>query len=241
MVAAVPTDLHNPPFLQSLERSLGVFHAFSADTPAMTLSEVARVAGITRASARRILLTLEHLGYVSSDGRLFSLTPRVLSIGWAYLSSLNLAQLAEPLMQELTLPAHATSMGRVLLAGLAPEELEAYLAAGTLEGYTERTTTDPHRLRAVLECVRADGWSLVDQELELGLRSIAAPIHGRDGRTLAALTLSAAAARLSVEELRERPLPLLLETAAAISRAVARQGEDPAGPHEFHPIQRSQA
>ena len=85
--------------LQSLERGIAVIQVFSRERPALTLSEVARMTGITRATARRILLTLEEVGHVRSDGRLFSLTPRVLSLGWAYLSSLNLWETAQPLME----------------------------------------------------------------------------------------------------------------------------------------------
>jgi IclR family pca regulon transcriptional regulator len=241
--------------LQSLERGIAVIQVFSREHPALTLSEVARLAGITRATARRILLTLEKLGHVRSDGRLFSLTPRVLTLGWAYLSSLNLWEIAQPLMEDLAretkescsaatldlpdivyvarvptgrimtitlgvgsrLPAHATSMGRVLLADLPPDELDRFLDETPLERYTERTITAEERLRAELATVREQGWALVDGELETGLRSIAAPIRGADGRTIAALNTSASSSRVSLEEFRSRFLPALVETAAAIS------------------------
>jgi IclR family pca regulon transcriptional regulator len=241
--------------LQSLERGIAVIQVFSREHPALTLSEVARLAGITRATARRILLTLEKLGHVRSDGRLFSLTPRVLTLGWAYLSSLNLSEIAQPVMEELArqtkescsaatldlpdivyvarvptgrimtitlgvgsrLPAHATSMGRVLLADLPPDELDRFLTGHPLTRYTERTITDGERLRVELTGVRRQGWALIDGELEIGLRSIAAPIRGADGRTIAALNTSAAAPRVSLEEFRGRVLPALLEAANAIS------------------------
>src|SRR6266487_2403213 len=90
--------------LQSLERGIAVIQVFSRERPALTLSEVARLTGITRATARRILLTLEEVGHVRSDGRLFSLTPRVLTLGWAYLSSLNLWETAQPMMEALAQP-----------------------------------------------------------------------------------------------------------------------------------------
>lgn len=248
--------------LQSLVRGISVIQVFSREHPALTLSEVARLTGMTRATARRILLTLRELGHVRSDGRLFSLTPRVLSLGWAYLSSLNLAEIAQPLMEELVeetkescsastldlpdivyvarvptrrimtislgvgtrLPAHATSMGRVLLAGLPAEELERFLAETPLEGYTERTITDAAELESALDAVRERGWALVDEELEIGLRSIAAPLRDGNGRAIAALNVSGAAARVSVEEMKERFLPSLLRTAEAISTALARRG-----------------
>jgi IclR family pca regulon transcriptional regulator len=246
--------------LQSLERGIAVIQVFSRERPALTLSEVARLTGITRATARRILLTLEDLGHVRSDGRLFSLTPRVLTLGWAYLSSLNLWETAQPLMEELTkqtnescsaatldlpdvvyvarvpthrimtialgvgtrLPAHCTSMGRVLLGSLPDAELEDFLESTRLESYTDRTITEPDRLRRTIHAVREQGWALVDQELEIGLRSIAAPLRV-DGRTIAAINVSAAAPRVPLEQLRGRFLPELLRTVELISTALERQ------------------
>ena len=247
--------------VQSLERGLAVLQVFSHEYPALTLSEVARLTGLTRATARRILHTLERLGHVRSDGKRFSLTPRVLSLGWAYLSSLNLWDIAQPFMEELVeethescsaatldlpdivyvarvptrrimtitlgvgtrLPAHATSMGRVLLAGLPEEDLDQFLAETPLERFTDRTVTEPERLRRAVDEVRQRGWAIVDQELEIGLRSIAAPIHGADGRTVAALNVSAAASRVPLEDLRGRFVPPLRRTAELISTSLGRQ------------------
>jgi IclR family transcriptional regulator, pca regulon regulatory protein len=246
--------------LQSLERGMAVIQIFSRERPALTLSDVARLTGTTRATARRILLTLEKLGHVRSDGRLFSLTPRVLTLGWAYLSSLNLWEVAQPLMEELVeetrescsaatldlpdivyvarvptrrimtislgvgsrLPAHATAMGRVLLADLPPDDLDGFLAATPLERYTDRTVTDEDALRAEVTKVREQGWAFVDQELEIGLRSIAVPMRGHGGRVMAALNTSAAVPRVSIEEFHERFLPALLQTAAGISDGLRR-------------------
>jgi IclR family pca regulon transcriptional regulator len=251
-----------PDTLQSLERGLAVLQVFSKDHARLTLSDVARMAGITRATARRILLTLETLGYVRADGRLFSLTPRVLSLGFGYLSSLNLWEIAQPYMEELVeqthescsaatldlpdvvyvarvptrrimtialgigsrLPAHATSMGRVLLADLPGAELEAFLTSGPFDHCTERTAAEPEDLRKALQRVREQGWALVDQELEMGLRSVAAPIRGADGRAVAALNIAAAAPRVGLDELRGRFVPLLLQTAENISVAFSRSG-----------------
>jgi IclR family pca regulon transcriptional regulator len=262
-MATLPTERNQS--LRSLERGIAVIQVFSREHPALTLSEVARLTNITRATARRILLTLEKLGHVHSDGKLFSLTPRVLSLGWAYLASLDLPELAMPLMENLVertkescsmatldppdivyvarvptrrimtvalgvgarLPAHATSMGRVLLAGLSDDELERFLDETQLERYTDNTITDPDRLReAVLEA-RVQGWALADQELELGLRSAAAPVTKAPCGTIAAINVSAAAQRVSIDEFRARFLPDLLDTARAISAAAghARAGQ----------------
>jgi IclR family transcriptional regulator, pca regulon regulatory protein len=245
--------------LQSLERGIAVIQVFSRERPALTLSEVARLTGITRATARRILLTLEEVGHVRSDGRLFSLTPRVLTLGWAYLSSLNLWETAQPMMEELArstnescsaatldlpdvvyvarmptrrimtislgvgtrLPAHCTSMGRTLLAGLPDGELDAFLSDAHLEGFTDRTITDRARMREEIDRVRNNGWALVDQELEIGLRSVAAPLRA-GGRTIAALNVAASAPRVPVDELRGTILPELLRTAQLISAALDR-------------------
>jgi IclR family pca regulon transcriptional regulator len=271
--AKTDTDRNETQSIQALERGLAVVQVFSREHPALTLSEVAGLAGTTRATARRILLTLERLGHVRSDGMRFALAPRVLWLGRAYLSSLDIWEIAQPLMQELAtrtgescsaaaldlpdlvyvarvptrrimsitlgvgtrLPAHATSMGRVLLAGLPDADLDAFLAETRMEGYTPRTITDPARLRKALETTRKQCWAVVDQELELGLRSVAAPLHGADGRVVAALNVSVAASRVPLDELRATFVPLLLETAATISTAIARSApggwtEVPRGP-----------
>jgi IclR family pca regulon transcriptional regulator len=247
--------------VQSLERGLAVFSAFSRETPTMTLSEVARRAGLTPATARRLLFTLCDLGYASNDGKRFALTPKVLDIGYAYLSSLDLAGIAQAEMEALVerthescsaavldgseivyvvrvptkrimaislglgsrLPAFAASMGRVLLADLTPDDLDAHLALAKLEPLTERTITDEDELRAELDKVRRLGWSLVDQELEEGVRSIAAPLRDRHGRAVAALNVSSHAGRVKLATLRDEFLPDLLGTAQRISDRLARR------------------
>ncbi|MCW2995591.1 MAG: IclR family transcriptional regulator [Conexibacter sp.] len=255
MTDAPPRDRQ---FVQSLERGLSVIRALSAAEP-QTLSEVARVTGLTRAASRRFLLTLEQLGYVHLDGTRFSLTPRVLELGYAYLSSLTLPEVATPHLERLVeeihesssvsvldggdvvyvarvptrrimhvaisvgtrFPAYATSMGRVLLAGLEPVALDAALAATELRALTPETIHDEGALRAELARVRDQGWAIVDQELEAGLRSVAAPIHDRAGTVVAAINVSAHATRTGVEDVRTTLLPPLLATAAAIERDLA--------------------
>ena len=119
-------------------------------------------------------------------------------------------------------PAYATSMGRVLLAALDDDGLDAYLDAVELRALTPRTVHDPDELRTVLRGVREQGWALVDQELEIGLRSIAAPLRV-DGRTIAAINVSAAAPRVPLEQLRGRFLPELLKTVDLIATSLERQ------------------
>lgn len=243
-----------PDFVQSLERGLSVIRAFDAEHAELTLSEVAATTGVTRAAARRFLLTLAELGYVRSDGRFFSLTARVLELGYAYLSSLSLPEVAESHLEALVaevnesssvsvldgmdvvyvarvpvsrimtvaisvgtrFPAYATSMGRVLLAGLPDDELAAYLATVRLERLTARTVSSVAALRGELAKVRGQGWAIVNQELEEGLRAVAAPIRDRAGQVVAAVNVSAHASRTSLEAMRRDLLPLLLKTAARI-------------------------
>ena len=247
---------HTRQFVQSLERGLDVIRALSLPEPGRTLSDVARDTGLTRASARRFLLTLQELGYVRSDDRRFVLTPRVLELGYAFLSSLTLPQIAQPHLRELVeqvhesssvsvldgadvvyvareptqrimtvvisvgtrFPAFATSMGRVLLAGLGDDELDAFLETAELNALTAATVTDRERLRKVIERVRRQGWALVDQELEHGLRSVAVPIRNSASEVVAAMNLSTQAARRSVAAIREELLPPLLEAAGLIER-----------------------
>lgn len=249
-------------YVQSFARGLGVIRSFSATAPRQTLSEVASASGLTRAGARRILLTLQTLGYVESDGKLFSLTPRILDLGFAYLSSMPIWNLAEPVMQSLVdkvhescsaavlegddilyvlrvhtqkimsislgvgsrLPAYCTSMGRVLLAGLDDGALAARLARMPLEARTRRTVTDRAQLHKLIAQTRTQGWCLVDQELEEGLISMAAPVLDRAGRVVAALNVSGQANRTSAKVMRDTMLPALRDAAAAVSRSVAVAG-----------------
>jgi IclR family pca regulon transcriptional regulator len=244
----------SPDFVQSLERGLSVIRAFSAEHPELTLSEVARATGLTRAAARRFLRTLVELGYVRSTGRLFALRPRILELGYAYLSSLGLSEVATPHLESLVstvresssvsvldgdevvyvarvpmrrimtvaisvgtrFPAFATSMGRVLLAGQSDQWLDGYLSTVRLSQLTRWTITDPARLRSELMRVRQQGWAMVSEELEEGLRAIAAPIHDRRGMVIAAVNVSAATQRGDPETLRDELLPHLLTTARHI-------------------------
>jgi IclR family transcriptional regulator, pca regulon regulatory protein len=252
----------NSDFVQSLDRGLAVIRAFGPDRERLSLSDVARATGLTRAAARRFLLTLVSLGYVRSDGRLFSLRPRVLELGYAYLSGLALPDIAAPHMEELVgrlhesssisvldghqivyvvrvptkrimtvaisvgtrLPAAATSMGRVLLAQLAPGELETFLTEVKLESYTTKTVTDADGLREIIAQTARQGYAIVDQELEEGLRSVAVPICGATGVGTAAINVSAHASRVSMAAMREELLPALRQAAAQIETDLRAQG-----------------
>jgi IclR family pca regulon transcriptional regulator len=251
---AAAGEERNPDYVQSLERGLAVIRAFGADSPELRLSDVARATGLTRAAARRFLLTLVKLGYVRQDGTEFSLRPRVLELGYAYLSALTLPEVAQPHMEALVaevnesssiavlddldivyvarvptqrimtitiavgtrLPAYATSMGRVLLAGLDEDALEARLERFELERFTPTTAASSDDLRERIEVTRTAGWAMVDQELEQGVRSAAVPIRDANGRVLAALNVSVHATRMTMPVLRREVVPKLLRTASAI-------------------------
>ena len=245
-------------YVQSFARGLEVIRSFSAAAPRQTLSQVAARTGLTRAGARRILLTLQTLGYMESDGRLFRLTPRILDLGFAYLTSLPIWDLAEPMMETLTeqvrescsaavldgaeivyvlrvhthkimstnlavgsrLPAFWTSLGRVLLAALPEQTLHERLHALPRQPFTPQTALDDQTLLARIAQARQQGWCLVNQELEEGLISIAAPLKNRAGETVAALNISGLANRTSAAMMHEQLLPQLLATAQAISRTL---------------------
>ncbi len=248
------TGERNSDHVQSLERGLAVIRAFGADSPELRLSDVARATGLTRAAARRFLLTLVRLGYVRQEGGTFSLRPRVLELGYAYLSALSLPEVAQPHMETLVaevnesssiavlddldivyvgrvptqrimtitiavgtrLPAYATSMGRVLLGGLADEALADRFERIEIAPLTDRTVPDVRTLRARVDEAREAGWACVDQELEQGVRSAAVPIRDATNAVVAALNVSVHATRMTMQSLRREVVPKLLETAAAI-------------------------
>ena len=253
---AASTSAGDPNFMTSLERGLAVLQAFSQERRVLTTSQISQRTGIPRAAVRRCLYTLTKLGFVTEeDNRLFSLRPRVLKLGHAYLATTPLAHAAQPVLRHISttlnesssvaildgdeilyiarastsrimsidlhigsrLPAYCTSMGRVLLAHFSDEALDAYLDRTKLIQYTPRTIVSREGLRSTLESVRANGYALVDQELEIGLRSIAVPIIGTGRQVSAALNVGVQAARISIAELESRILPVLSEGAQELA------------------------
>ncbi|WP_173903810.1 MULTISPECIES: IclR family transcriptional regulator C-terminal domain-containing protein [unclassified Pseudomonas] len=246
----------DPDFMTSLARGLAVIHAFQERKRHLTIAQISHRTDISRASVRRCLHTLIKLGYVTSDGRTYSLLPKVLTLGHAYLSSTPMAIAAQPILDRISeqlheacsmatldggevlyiarsatpqrlisvdlsvgsrLPAYCTSMGRILLAGLCDQALEDYLAGTNLQVKTSRTLDTPEGLRASIAEIRQQGWVIIDQELEMGLRSVAVPLKDSAGQVLAALNVGVHVGRVSRQELEVHFLPVLLEASQELS------------------------
>ncbi|GAB2556855.1 IclR family transcriptional regulator domain-containing protein [Kribbella endophytica] len=244
-----------PDFVESLARGLDVLACFDADRRSMSLSEVATAAGLARPTARRLLLTLEELGFVRSTGGAFQLTPKVLTLGMAYVGALGLWDIARPHLEDLVsrtgesssmaqldgsdivyvarvsvpkiialrvdigtrFPAAQTSQGKVLLAGLSPDELEETLAQPSRAGLPAYIGRSADQLREQLTEIRARGWALADEELAPGVRSVAAPVRDGTGTVQAAMNVTVHAAETSTDTLLTDYLPLLLRTAGDVS------------------------
>jgi IclR family transcriptional regulator, pca regulon regulatory protein len=246
--------------VRSFERGLRVIRSFGSHG-SLTLADVARATELNRATARRLLLTLEELGYVRRMDDRFALTPRVLDLGYAYLASFAVPELALPYLEELSeevreassvgvldgtevtyvarvpakrvmtvsiglgtrFPAYRTSLGRALLAALPDEEIAGIWERSDRSEPTARTVEHLDDLLAHLRTVRERGFALVDQELEMGVRSVAAPLHDTTGRTIAAVNISTHVSRTSKSELRQRFVPALLRTTREIDHALANR------------------
>lgn len=245
--------------VHSVLRLFEVLKAFRRDRPRMTLTEVAEQTGLTRASARRFLLTLVHAGYAETDGKRFALTPRLLELGHAVMAASSVWDIARPVLAAVSdrlgescygavldgpevlyvlhipsarhlinvdlrvgsrTPAYCSSVGRVLLAGLTPAAAERLLGALKPEPRTPKTITAKPRLVEAVDQARRQGWAIVDEELELGLRSLSVPLRGRGGVTVGAINICGPASRVTMEELRTRFLGEMLEAAARIQAAI---------------------
>lgn len=247
--------LADPNFMTSLARGLAVIRAFSDQRRSLTIAQISHRTGIPRAAVRRCLHTLRQLGYADADGNNFSLKPKVLTLGYSYLSSTPLTVSALPFLNQISrtlnescslamleenevlyvarsatsrvmsislnagsrLPAYCTSNGRTLLAHLPPEALDDYFSRVELKAMTERTVVSEQRLREILAEVRQNGHALVEEELEVGLRSIAVPVRGASGKVVAALNVGAQAARVGSRQMREEFLPVLQKGAQELA------------------------
>jgi IclR family pca regulon transcriptional regulator len=241
-------------FVQSLERGLWVLRAFDVEHQSLTLSDVARITGLDRAATRRFLRTFVELGYMRVDGRLFSLRPKLLELGYAYLSSLRLPEISGPHLRLLSeevhessyvsikdedenicvahvpvrriwtatitvgtrLPLLVTGSGRVLLAGETDEQIQAFLDTHPVPQITPHTKRAPEQLVAEIRKIREQGFAFVDQELEEGLRVVAAPVRDPSGKVIAAVSVSTLAGSHTPDALMREMLPPVLRAAAMI-------------------------
>jgi IclR family pca regulon transcriptional regulator len=257
---AAATD-HDRDFVTALQKGLDVLTCFSRQHAKLTLSEVARLAGSSPASARRSLHTLRAIGYLDSDGKRFWVAPRALLVAHAYLASRPTPQVAQPLLDALSertrqsaslgklldddviiiarstarrslstglgigsrLPAHASALGRVLLASLAPAEAARRVQAMERAALTARTVTSVEGVLAQVARCRREGWAGSDGELELGVRSMAVPAYDREGHTVGALSISVRAERMTMTEFRDSLLPVLLRGRDALRERLLRE------------------
>ncbi|MDF1598280.1 IclR family transcriptional regulator C-terminal domain-containing protein [Mesorhizobium sp. YIM 152430] len=247
-----------PEGMAGLAKGLAILELFGQNRTFLTVSSAADVTGISRASARRCLLTLHDLGYLTKNGPRFLPTPRMLRLGQSYTGAISLPQLAQPQLEAACeelgesvslsiledgrstfvaraeaarivstairlgtrLPAHAAATGRVLLSGCTEDELDAYFAAVEPAALTAHTVTDKAELRRIIRAAGRDKVAFTDEELEVGMVSMAIPVFDPDGTLVAAMSVSAARPRVTVEDLRDRMLSTLRTFAEALSRSL---------------------
>ncbi len=234
-------------YVMALEKGLAIIEAFGQLRSGATLTELADVTGHTKASVRRSLHTLCHLGYATQDGRQFQLAARALRLGSAFVVSDALTRLAQPILETTAertkesasiavldsqdsvfvarathrrslsvglgvgarLPAYASATGRVLLAGQPRDAVRFMLSRMGRPALTVKTITSLPKVMQQVELAQRQGYALCDQELEIGLRSIAVPILDRRGRTIAAMSLSVATSRMDIPAIMDKLLPEL--------------------------------
>lgn len=244
--------------ISSLAKGLRVIECFGAETPKLSISDVSAKTGLDRATSRRCLLTLHKEGYADYDGKFFTLTHRALRLGMGAIASLQLPEIVQPWLDQLTeqigqscsvaildgteivylaraaqrrvmsiglmpgsrLPAHSTSMGRILLGAQPIEKARSIVEASDLSPRSSYSLTDPDEIMERLELVRELGYAVVDQEVEIGLRSIAVPVLNVRGAVVAALNTGMAATHRDAEEMIEAYLPALLKVQAGIARVL---------------------
>lgn len=243
-------DSDSPYFVNSIQKAMDVLTCFNRKSSRLTLSEVARCIDVSRASARRSLLTLHALEFLQSDGKYFWPSPKVLLVAHAYLTSMRLPSLAQPFLDALSertkesssigqwlgddailvcrstarrclstgmgvgsrLPGFCSSLGRSLLAGLPPAEAATRIRSMKRSAFTERTIVHDDEIIRIVDMCRARGYSSNDGEIELGVRSLAVPLRERSGQTVAAISISIRAERMTFLEFEESCLPLLRRT-----------------------------
>jgi IclR family pca regulon transcriptional regulator len=186
-------------------RILSLGHAYLSSTPLATAVQplLDHISNALHESSSLAVLEADEILYIARS----STTARVMSV------DLGLGS---------RLPAYCTSMGRVLLAGQSAAQVDGYLSRVKLTRLTNHTVSTAKELRQVLESVRRDGYAIVDQELEIGLRSIAVPVKDVTGQVVAAINAGTQSARVTLAEMKSRFLPALLAAAGELSMLVSR-------------------
>ena len=241
-----------------LAKGLRLLECFDAAHPRLTVTEAARLAGLSAASARRCLLTLCTLGYLRSDGKHYAMDHGALRIGHAYAASTPLPRLLQPALDALSersresaslavlagaqvliaarstarrtmrvglavgssLPLHCSAAGRALLWDRSEAQLRALLGPPPLQRFTPRTIVALRELVRELAVSRERGYCVCDEEIELGVRSLAVPVFDRGGGIVAAMTISTRAERMTVAEMAKACLPALLRAQAGAARQI---------------------
>lgn len=245
-------------WIAGLEKGLAILEAFDNDHPRLTPTQAAQLTGLTRTAARRYLLTLEHLGYTTSDGTRFSLSPRVLKVGWSYFDSARLPRTVQPFLQQITaavgepaylsvlddwelvficrtgtsrvmntgfvlgarVPAPLASAGVMMLASEPEDKVKAWLEDCVLTPYTPYTIMQHDRLFTEVRKAGAQGYALVEQQLQIGVRGVAVPLRDRHGKVIAALSVNMQIGTETAEQALERVLQVLQDTAISIMRVL---------------------
>ena len=258
MLTETPPALDKRDWIAGLEKGLSIIESFDDANPRLTASQAGQRCGLTRTAARRYLLTLTHLGYVATDGKLFWLTPRVLRLGQSYLESARLPRIVQPFLQRITagtqeiayvsvldgdetvyiarngsnrsmntgfvlgarVPAQVTAAGMLLLALGDPDYLQTWLEAVRLKAFTSHSITSKERLRLEFTRIRAQGWSISEQQLEMGYRGVAVPLLDRHGDLVGGLNVSMPMGHESSDDAVARVLPVLQETARAMRNLI---------------------
>lgn len=247
-----------PEGMAGLAKGLAIIESFGQTHEYLTVSDAAQYADISRASARRCLLTLADLGYLTKSGSQFRPTPRMLRLGAAYYEASSLPQLAQTHLENARnelqesialavfedgysvfiarceterivtsiakigqrLPAFASATGRILLAGFSDDELKAYLESADLTALTKSTITDKKKLFTRISETRSQQLEISAEELEEGLISMAVPVRNPSGETIAAMSMSASSARISMEKMKHDFFPIVKKHADALSRTL---------------------
>lgn len=245
-------------WIAGLEKGLSIIECFDDANPRLTASQAGARCGLTRTAARRYLLTLGHLGYVQSDGKLFWLTPRVLRLGQSYLESARLPRIVQPFLQRVTagtqesayvsvmdgddivyiarngasramntgyvlgarVQAQVTAAGLLMLSLREPAWIDNWLATHELRTYTSFTINSKERMRIEMARVRARGWAISEQQLDLNFRGVAVPLRDRHGEVVGALSVTMPMGHESSEDAVARVLSVLSETAQAMRNLI---------------------